>query len=443
MKLDLRDITEIQTPVTAYQTFDQRKDRVQADRAIAEAAGFKTKDTVFAEGTAVIDIGVKNATASRKQYEALPILNEGLDKFESMIAAERRHELSVNVNELRVTDKFELGLRSIATVFPMLDSAYYQLASAADIPARTAAWLRAHALSDKAAELFQHSLGEVDKDKKVKVRGRTAAAGTGREVFAVVGPNYPVFDAAPTISGIVRKVLGHIPGARAEITYNRDRAGAFIDIVFHSDIKSANYAAGELFKAGVRIRTEDGGAGSARVSAFVLRNLCVNLYILDESVIELDRVVHAGSVDSRVERVTKALGAASQKIDTFAARWNKANVDEIRAPREMPGSVKKGETKSWADATVSERVAGLTQGYVHQKLLPPISGKVMDTIVKNYWQDQITGKDQITVAGLASAWTATGRDMDRWSGDALERAGGALLGYTSAVPVYQHVYTLG
>ena len=51
--------------------------RVQGDRAVIERiAGRKVADTVYAEGEAVIDLGVDNARKARAAFDKLPLFTE-------------------------------------------------------------------------------------------------------------------------------------------------------------------------------------------------------------------------------------------------------------------------------------------------------------------------------------------------------------------------------
>lgn len=439
------DIDLEPTPPTP-QTFEQRLERVNHDAAVAESHGFKFKETVYEAGTAVIDIGVENAKKSRADFEKLPLLSAGIRNFNTLIAEEKRHHLVTEIPGLRIeTMPFALGVSAVKNTAVLTRDAAMQLADYIDVPGRVMAWLYKNGALE-AQELLQRQIRTAS-NTKVKIRGRARANGEGREVFAILSEKYPIVDAAPTVTAEILDVLGELPGARIDIQYNRDTLTTIFDVQFHSNIAAGDYACGELFRAGVRIMTNDAGNGSLVVQAFVIRNLCLNLIILDESMVEFDRVVHAGSVESRVQRLQKAVAQARDAIGTFAKAWNNAKRD-IGEPKKLDTKVRKNaktevETKTWVEASPEERVLGLVRGEVTAGRLPPINEDDIRGIAKAYWKDEMTATPVITYQGFSNALSRYAHEgMDRWSGAALEKAAG-YYAYQTPQLNYQYVQLAG
>lgn len=446
--IDIRDINETETAYTApvADTFEQRLDRVTANAQTARTAGFTLKETVFEAGTAVNDIGVENAKKSRADFEKLPLLADGLTDFERTIAAEKRHHLVTEVSTLRlsVENGFRLGVQTVKNTAALTRGAAMQLADYIDVPGRVMSWLYSNGGVESEALLQCQVINAAG--AKVKVRGRALATGEGREVFAILSEKYPIVDAAPTLSREVAAALLDTPGARVDIQYNRETLTTIFDVQFHSNIDAGNYACGELFRAGVRITTNDAGAGSAVVQAFVVRNLCLNLIILDTAAIEFDRVIHVGSVESRLARIQAALGKAQEAIGTFASAWASAD-RTIGTPKELDAKVRKNaktkvETKGWIDATPEERVLGLVRGEVAKGRLL-VNEDQAQAIATAYWKDSMTATNDVTYQGWVNALSRAAHEgMDRWSGAALEQAAG-YYAYNQPQLNYQYVAIAG
>lgn len=465
---DMREIDEI-TPVHTKPNSEHKPRKLDLDlpnhrtggianilddKAAALAAGFTLAETMYTEGTAVNEIGVENAGGSRRKHDSLPSLGDAMHGLSEKIKAEHRRNTLMELKQLILSESFALLPRvapgaavrvSKRGSYQLANTAYLQLTEFLGIPTTTARWLRSDTVSAGSAVRLLNE--QIEKSNKtVLVRGRVDAAGDKREVFAVVGEKYPTLD-ANEVCGVLSKVplLDH---AKGDVAYSRSSTKVMIDASFHSDVVADFYACGELFRAGIRVGLSDSGNGSYRVSAYVVRNLCLNLIILDEAVIEFDRIIHAGSVDSRRERITTAVTKASDAISYFAAKWENANKN-VLAPRDGVVKVKgkkhviEDEVVTWAKADPHQRVVGLLNGYSQLGLLPHLSGAHLDGIADAYFADEVTGREEnpITLAGVVNGITryAHTSGMGRWSADALERAAGTLTWRAHVQPVYQHV----
>ncbi len=162
---------------------------------------------------------------------------------------------------------------------------------------------------------------DAESANEVTLRTRLNHASGKREIFSVVGPRYGEYD----IDKIAAQIIAGVPGeAKADITYDGYRTR--IDVLFHSDVQPERVVAGEIFKAGIMAKTADDGTGSIQIAAQVWRNLCLNLYIIDNAQDLVMRRSHRGSMIS--DAVEVGIQEALKKVEYFADKWSQATVDK-------------------------------------------------------------------------------------------------------------------
>jgi len=93
-------------------------------------------------------------------------------------------------------------------------------------------------------------------------------------------------------------------------------------------------AAGDIFKTGVRIETDDTGRGRIRVTGVAFRNMCLNLIIIEEGEVETVNLVHRGDPDRILEVVRGGVAQARAKVSAFLEAWGyartvKVDVEEV------------------------------------------------------------------------------------------------------------------
>lgn len=425
----------------------ERLARVTEDRDAAAKSGFAIAKTVYELGTLVNETGVENLQKSRQQYDELPSVADGLSSLIGEVKSEERRDTYPRVRDLVYTND---GCLTVATTnrngervasrhsCTMTEGSYLQLASQLDIPATAAKFIRANQPLSAGAALINHRFADFGHDEQVMVRGRNRRDGTGRNVFAVLSPRYTPIDLCDIAEELLR--VEAFRDAKIDINYDWATTQAVLDVTFHTDIDAGNAACGEYFKAGVRFKTADNGGCSLSASSYLVRNLCLNFIILDEAEIKLDRIVHKGSKQSRLDRLANAASAGSKSIEHFASKWTAASKLVIDDPRELDARVKKNEdVKAWADCDTLERVAGLVHGYSKTGRLPPLTQHDVSNIAVAYLKDEITHTEKISLAGVVNSITRYAHEgMDRWSADALERAAGGLT-WHQPQPVFQYV----
>jgi hypothetical protein len=125
--------------------------------------------------------------------------------------------------------------------------------------------------------------------------------------------------------------------ARTEIRY--DGASLRSSSLWMPD-EVVDLAAGDIFKVGVRVETDDTGRGRIRVSGVVWRNLCLNLIIIAEGEVETVSLVHRGSPDKMLRELKSGVARARASVGKFLEAWGHARSVRVK-PKET--------LKEWID----------------------------------------------------------------------------------------------
>jgi hypothetical protein len=323
------------------------KARALADEAASVAAGWSLEPPVYEIGRVVNSMGVGNYRASRSTHDDMLSLTEGANKLIDLVKAENRKDLVVQVPTLkmlpdgRITrgqaalEISERALTGVGTHITPGGAGYLK-----QCPPE----LRAINFNHWAANGFREDVratmaakeewvnngskgrepGPIMKEKEVTLRTRQNHTTNRKEAFAVVGPRYGAHD----IDKIAEQILTSpsIPGdAKCDIVYDGYRAR--IDVLFHSNVQPEKVVAGEIFKAGIMVKTADDGSGSIQISAQVWRNLCLNLIIIDHAKDLVTRRKHYGTgIQADVEAgILTAMG----KVKHFADKWSEATLENV------------------------------------------------------------------------------------------------------------------
>lgn len=328
------------------------KARAQADEDAAKAAGFSPKPPLYEIGRLVNSWGVENMANSQTDYNQMATVDEACGHLQDVVAAEDRKDHKVSVPNLHMLDNGELHTAGNGT-YPMSRRALQGLCGfvtpggagyLGDCPPTLRAynmnkWFAKGFRLDRRATTSQLKDWQVEVERAEKfsttapdrpddvmvtkdVTLRTRGPKENRELFAVVGPNYGEHD----IDKIAAQIMEGVPSdARCKVIY--DGYKARIDVLFHTDIKPEQAVAGEIFKAGVCITTADDGSGSIKISAQMWRNLCLNLFIIDNAKELVMSRRHFGQGISGA--VADGIKAAQAKIGHFMKQWNAATVENV------------------------------------------------------------------------------------------------------------------
>lgn len=300
--------------------------RIKADDAHLRSFGIVLPPPVVQLGGVVNETGRENLARSHAEWAATPLTVDAMGSIVHMVNREARQDELVGARgRLRMNDAGQLyDPESGRPAFDIEEHAWKQMVGlSSDIFPRMAEGL---ALMDAPlrAKVWNEQVGKSARaDRPVVLR--TRATRGGRAVFAGVSEKYEAFD-ADRVAETVRDALRQLPGgedARGEVMYRPEDATLQIDALWHAD-KVANFAAGDVFKYGARIQTNDAGGGSIRVSALVMRNLCYNLIVVATKETEVERIRHMGDESLWADRIAEAVRRVSEIGAPFIERWGYA-----------------------------------------------------------------------------------------------------------------------
>lgn len=418
--------------IAPAQMDDEGRARSERDRKAAELAGFAPKETVYTRGLRVNETGVENARVSRLEHEAKPLTRTACAELVERIAAEERRDVHVPAAELSMTEggtlnwnggSARLSSRAFGSLCSRLGfgGADYLRACPPDLRALNVN-RQIQILGEREAEQrAQAKRGERVDPQRITLRTRN-----GGNAFAVVSPTYAPFD----VDHIAAAVAQAAPAdARGSVTYDGYRSR--IEVMFHSNVQPEDYVAGEFFKAGVLVRTDDSGGGSAVVQSVVWQNLCLNLIVIDQCAVETARIRHVGNVFALAKKFRAAFDKALGNLDAFRRQWGYA-CNELVLER----------TRAVADeavpTSVHDALPGIFNGILERGLVtvPRSVGKraeVIDRLV-DCWEWDASGAKLhgLTRASVVNAFTRLAHDAvasldDPWAEDAIQRDASALL----------------
>lgn len=404
------------------------KARAMADERAAVEAGFSVAPPVYEIGRVVNATGVDNFRASRENFDSMPTATEACEKLADLIRAEKRQDLVVEVPSLVMLA--DGRLTAGGQVFDFADRALtgvgvHVTPGGASYLRHCPTRLRADNFNYWTTQGFREDVRATSRavdaweeggcvgpkpeavivPKDVTVRTRANHSSGNREAFAMVGPRYTAHD----IDKIAEQIMNSpaIPGdARCDVVY--DGFKARIDVLFHTDIQPEKAVAGEIFKAGILLKTADDGTGSIQISAQVWRNLCLNLIIIDHAKELVTRRKHYGN--GIEDSVADGIAGAMKKIGYFADKWSEATMENVL---ERYG--------------VSD-VDAVFRGLVYNKVVhvPGVRpAEMFDRLMRAYQAEPGYGKTAIVNAVTRVAHT---NEWGRWTDvEDLERTGGELL----------------
>lgn len=420
--------------------------RSTVDFEMARIVGFAPKDAIYRRGTRVNGTGVENAGRSRVEHDSMPSVGDACDSFRAVIAQEERRDRTASLATMRMTPSgdvqsdgarlamTERGFQSLVNVElndRKIGGAAYLAACPPELRATNVNyWLDSFAISEAERSVYEAQNGRTFEPKTVKLRTRnTKARCVAREIFGVVsGARYTPFDVDKVAEAIQ---LATNSGAKCRITY--DGQSAIFDVEFHSNVLPENYVAGEFFRAGLRIKTDDTGAGGIVGDAFVTQNLCLNLIIIDRATQPLFRLRHVGNVAALAASIRMGIERGHEKLNHFLKAWNYAAQDDriVPAPDMSETCLPEGE----------QLMRGILNDLLERELVP-VRGRreeVLPQLLRMWSEDDsFAGRGRVTRGAVVNVFTRYAHrvEQDEFATDAIERAVPSLLyGRGSSAPL--------
>lgn len=138
---------------------------------------------------------------------------------------------------------------------------------------------------------------------------------------------------ADQLIDILTETLRNVDGGdeyRAKALYSPGTTGVSIDVTRHAP-NIPGMGAGDVFQTGFRFSTGDGGAHAVSARGIVLRNLCVNIQIVEIEEFSKARVAHKHGAEERCRDLVQAVFAKAHTVgDQFATLWTGAGAVKVR-----------------------------------------------------------------------------------------------------------------
>lgn len=341
--------------------------RLEADAKLAEEAGFALPPPIYSLGTPVNQVGVDNFRSSRVEWEKLPDAKTAAKTARALLMSEERRDIVSSPSAVWAHRNGNLGIVDQGD-FKITKSALQQLAGFVSPKGSYAGSYFSAIDPDQRAYNLNKHLTNPRSSKPLKFRVRKD--GDDSVIFAVVGQNFPDYDAIKLLADLEE---GLDERAHGTFLYSGDGGRMIFDATYHSDIQPEDAAAGEIFRVGVRATTADDGTQSYKLSMIAERNLCLNFIIIGKDEVTFFRGTHRGDVERIRENLRSAISTSVARLDGFAKKWSHAR-------------------RTVVPASTQDQMVQVYQGLINAKYL------------------KVTGKN--IAEGFASAWThEPGTDM--------------------------------
>lgn len=422
------------------------KARSQKDVDALRAAGFAMQEPIYDRGTMVVQLGVDNARTARAEYDAMPLVGVVCDKLIKRVARENRRMVEVQARDIGMDPSgkvllgaagthalTENGFASMVERLGYNGAAYLTKCPPALRSMNVNAQAKIIAANEEAAIADaidrRWTTDKVRSLEPRKVAARVRDRRDGKEVFAVVSPSYPVFDGDKVAEAFKQAMPAD---ARGTVRYDSESTGTRFEALFHSTVAPEHFVAGEVFRTGIRVRSNDAGDGSIVVRAVAFQNLCLNLIVIDEACREIARIRHVGSVAELAAKFSKAMRKAQNSIGPFLKQWGYACNDDLAGVLRADG-VKLPESRE-------EIMRGIFAGVVTGRKVrfPRIAGKgkvaTVDALLEAWRKDESSAVQRhhgVTRAAVVNAITRAAQGwldaLDPWASDNLELDAAKLL----------------
>ena len=257
-------------------------------------------------------------------YNALPPAKQAALDLIQRIREEERDEHLINPKDIKVEDdtSFTFGGES----HPLSSTGFKGIVrSIAPSGALTY-------LSNIDVDLRAYNLRQLlaKKDKPLKVRTRKGAEGEGREIFSIVGHEYPDVYSDNILETIFKKAD---PESRGLFKYNPNTTALSFRELTQApiDVSSYKHSSEEVFKVGREWFLRDDGATSIALSLMMFRQLCANMAILSPDVLNYKKIRHRGEPKAVLGRVERLYDQTGSFTKMFVEKWGASRITQFHA----------------------------------------------------------------------------------------------------------------
>lgn len=440
-------------PVVAATAADKQQDdgavneaaaaRIAAQHEAIRKAGLAVGELWYPPGTPLYAYSKETAARMVREADSLPKASVALPALVARVASENRRDVTIaDVTQIKMdaTGAFIIpgepvacrptkrGIQSVQadlgiSVVDSLQAARARFRdpslAVAGIAANWNAW----------TDNVQAERSEKDKPKARLARIRNVD--NEPVLYALVSDGYAneihTGDVALHVWEMLQS-LGMDPATALQ--YSGDKIQ--IDLVLPTPVDPGELHVGDCWKIQIRVRSDDTGQGSLRVSTGLFFARCRNFSVSMTEQSEMNKK-HTGDSAMLARLLREAIGSAHTKVQPLIAAWNASVSDNLldALPASSParGMSLEEALPGWTRALLAtpEMVA----------VLPRKNGETAKAIVNAWKQDTGPGSlhdGKATRAGLVNAFTRFAHESaDPWAQDTIERIASSYLDPAKAI----------
>lgn len=318
---ELRAFASLPTapPTRPGEVSEVARERIRRQEAEAREAGFALPPPIYAAGTRVIDLGDENFVTERQCVEALPTFAEAAERVTGYVESENRRDEIWPLHDTRMAGDGTVFLDQNPEQRMALEPRAFSALCQRGGFGRGAAYLRDNCPVNLRAFNLNAQFLALDPNQDRRAMMRVRGPESSPAVYGVVSPRYTPYD----VDQFLADAVPALADTRSEIVYDPDTSSVRADAFWMPD-RVVDLAAGDVFKAGVRLRTADDGSGSLRIQALLFRNLCLNLIVIGEATVDVLRARHVGDAERIRTRVREGVEEARTRVGAFLEAWGHA-----------------------------------------------------------------------------------------------------------------------
>ena len=422
---------------------DAAATRIAAQHVAIKSVGLAVGELWFPPGTPLYQDSKSTAARMVREADNLPKASTALPALVARVASENRRDVLISdVTQVRMdpTGAFILpgeatpvrptkrGIQSIQadlgiSVVDSLQAARNRFADPAPaISGIAAAW-------NAWADNVQAERSDTDKPKSRLARVRNVDGSP--VLYALVSDGYANEIHTGDVALHVYEMLTslNIDPATA-LQYSGDKIQ--IDLVFPTPVDPGELHVGDCWKIQIRVRSDDTGQGSLRVSTGLFFARCRNFSVSITEQSEMNKR-HTGDSAMLARLLREAIGSAHTKVQPLIAAWNASVGDNLldSLPASSPAR----------NLTLEEALPGWTRAMLATPemvaVLPRKNGETARLVADAWKKDTGPGSlhdGKATRAGLVNAFTRYAHESaEPWAQDAVERIASSYLDPRKAI----------
>ena len=417
--------------------------RIAAQHEAIVKAGLAVGELWFPPGTPLYAYSKDTAARMVREVDNLPLASVALPALVARVASENRRDVLIaDTTQIRMdpTGAFIIpgetapvrptkrGIQSVQadlgiSVVDSLQAARARFRdpslAVAGIAANWNAW----------TDNVQAERGEKDKAKGRLARIRNV---DGEPVlYALVSDGYAneihTGDVALHVWEMLQS-LGMDPATALQ--YSGDKIQ--IDLVLPTPVDPGELHVGDCWKIQIRVRSDDTGQGSLRVSTGLFFARCRNFSVSMTEQAEMNKK-HTGDSAMLARLLRESIASAHTKVQPLIAAWNASVSDNLLAalPASSPAH----------NLSLEEALPGWTRAILATPemvaVVPRKNGETAKLVAEAWKQDTGPGSlhdGKATRAGLVNAFTRFAHESaDPWAQDAVERIASSYLDPAKAI----------